>query len=379
MFTRSTNDDDAEGDNRKPAARPSSIDRKSPFVAETKDNSSDYGQSPDDRKSSYDRKRRAENDEGESGGEPNASKEPTVDLATVAGQLAVNPGMSEEDAREAAKKEYHRKHAAKSRVRHKGLLRDLNEKVGELRRTNRELRETHEQLVSQLRAYEHVEPGISSRAGSLPNEGLSGSDLGSSLAGTPQAVPTVLGSVNNATLSELLQDGMQIPAAQRYLQPQSQMPSLESLIQARSLASQAPLCEQPDTLGLIQQLSRQGRDGSNISALSVPSVEAGTFSRLLSGMIHGQSMIQQQHHVHPHAAALPMSAGSMNAQLNHMLQYNDTQRALLGLYQGNQSPTMRTASLSAFNPSASQDPTAEARQQQELIEFLLRYLSSGGR
>ena len=52
-----------------------------------------------------------------------------VDLTTAEGQLAMNPGMTLEQATNEAKREYHRLNAAKSRARNKEYVEELKKKV----------------------------------------------------------------------------------------------------------------------------------------------------------------------------------------------------------------------------------------------------------
>lgn len=71
-------------------------------------------------------------------------------LATVEGQLAANPGISEEEARAAAKREYHRQNAALARVRNKEMVSELKRTVSDLTRKSTELQRANDVLRSQL-------------------------------------------------------------------------------------------------------------------------------------------------------------------------------------------------------------------------------------
>jgi hypothetical protein len=375
MYGKSTtgNDDD---DNRKPSAKPLDGYRKHAHLPESKDDAVKDDPSSDECESTSNRKRQPDSDDGLNSGKDPLDK--VIDLTTVAGQRTLNPGMSEEDAREAAKKEYHRKHAAKSRIRHKGLLRDLTEKVAELRKSNQELRETHDQLVSQLRLYESVEPGLVSQLPPLTSDlsaaAIPGRPQGSSL--DPQPATRIRTPSVTPSLSHLLHGGGQhFHSHQGYVQARSQLAGLQSLLQSQSLLSPNTYQTQADSMNSIQQFLRQARDGSSIPTSFAPTVETDALTRLLSEALRGQSAFQQQPHLQG-SAVLPMSIGSTNFHLGQLTQLTEAQRSLLGIYQGNYLGD-RQAPL--VQPSAVQSPNDEEARNQEVIELFLRYLASGRR
>jgi hypothetical protein len=367
------NDDD---DNRKPSAKPLDGYRKHAHLPESKDDTVKEDPSSDECESTSNRKRPPESDDGRDPG--NSQLDKGIDLTTVAGQRTLNPGMSEEDAREAAKKEYHRKHAAKSRIRHKGLLRDLTDKVAELRKSNKELRETHDQLVSQLRLYESVEPGLVAQLPSLTSDlipaAVPGRPRGSSL--DPQPNTSVHMTSVAPSLSHLLHGGGQhLHSHQNYVQARSQLAGLQSLLQSQSLLSPNTYQTQTDSMSLIQQFLRQARDGSSIPSTLAPTVETDALTLLLSDALRGQSVFQQQAHLHA-SAAVPMSVGNTSFPLGQLAQLNEAQRSVLGFYQGNHLGDRQAALL---QPMPAQGPNDEETRNQEMVELFLRYLASGRR
>jgi hypothetical protein len=64
-----------------------------------------------------------------------------------------NPGMSEEEAKASAKREYHRQNAALARVRNKEMVSQLKRTVSELTRKSSDLRRANDVLRSQLEIF----------------------------------------------------------------------------------------------------------------------------------------------------------------------------------------------------------------------------------
>jgi hypothetical protein len=373
MYGRSSTGNDDDDDNRKPSAKPLDSYRKHAHLPEAKDDTVKEDPSSDECESTSNRKRLAESDDGE-----DPKKEPLetgIDLTTVAGQRTLNPGMSEEDAREAAKKEYHRKHAARSRIRHKGLLRDLTDKVAELRKSNQELRETHDQLVSQLRLYESVEPGLVAQLPSLTSElssaALPGGPQSTSLELQPET--SIQASSVAPSLSHLLHGGgPHFHSHQGYMQARSQLAGLQSLLQSQSLLSPNTYQTQADSMSSIQQFLRQARDGSSIPPSLAPTAETDALTRLLSEALRGQSVLQQHAHLQA-SAALPMPTGNTSFHLGQLAQMTEAQRSLLGLNQGN---FLGDRQAPLLQPTTVHVPHDEAARNQEVIELFLRYLAS---
>jgi hypothetical protein len=83
-------------------------------------------------------------------GKRSSRKKKDHNLATVEGQLAANPGISEEEARAAAKREYHRQNAALARVRNKDMVTQLKRTVSDLTRKSADLQRANDVLRSQL-------------------------------------------------------------------------------------------------------------------------------------------------------------------------------------------------------------------------------------
>ena len=69
---------------------------------------------------------------------------------TPEGQLRRNPGLGEEEARIAAKREYNRRNAARARTRNKALIGDLQRKVTKLTRYTEDLQRRNDILRAQL-------------------------------------------------------------------------------------------------------------------------------------------------------------------------------------------------------------------------------------
>jgi len=74
-----------------------------------------------------------------------------LDMATVEGQLASDPGLSLEDAKLQAKREYNRQNAARARVRNKEMVEDLQKKVAFLTKRTEDLQRENEVLHAQVK------------------------------------------------------------------------------------------------------------------------------------------------------------------------------------------------------------------------------------
>lgn len=127
-------------------------------------------------------------------------------LCTAEGQMAKNPGMSYEEAKEAAKREYNRRNAARARVRNKDMVKGLQRRVSELTKLTSELQRTNEILRSQLEILTSsgkacLDPGQSSGPNILPSR-LHGA---ANQNGTLQGVSTSAALMNPSA-------GMTLPA-----------------------------------------------------------------------------------------------------------------------------------------------------------------------
>jgi hypothetical protein len=76
------------------------------------------------------------------------------DLGTTEGQLHARPGVTPDDAKTAAKREYNRRNAARARMRNKGVVSDLQKKIANLAQHEAELQRANEVLQVQVKVLE---------------------------------------------------------------------------------------------------------------------------------------------------------------------------------------------------------------------------------
>jgi chaperonin cofactor prefoldin len=85
-----------------------------------------------------------------------------TNMVTVEGQLAANPGMTQEEAKFEAKKEYHRQHAAICRTRNRSLVTDLQQRVDDLSTKIEHLEESNQALLRENAALRAENQGLRS-------------------------------------------------------------------------------------------------------------------------------------------------------------------------------------------------------------------------
>lgn len=332
------------------------------------------------------RKQRAQTEAGLS--------QPLVDLTTTEGQLAACPGLSEAEAKDAAKREYHRKHAARSRTRHKGLMKDLKEKVTELQKTNQELRATHEALCSQLRAYEHLERG----AGQSP---VPSSSLRSMRADVPaDLLPRGNSHVDIATVRQLpldlLSGFLSQPRTESALPTQNHLVGLQSLLQAHVLASPPPPHSQSHILApQLPVVPNILNSGSPRSPPNSATIGNNTLIALLTDLLRNPSVPPSASHPPSRLLASNNSLDDLNHQLMQLVAFYEVQQLqcqqLPSILHGSApwpfpppppppplSPLLPAAHphrATGTNPSSLQPPEDQQRQQ-ALVELILRLLQS---
>ena len=95
-------------------------------------------------------KKRSSSEDGKTRKSKKARKNSGSDLTSVEGQLAANPGMTLDEAKVAAKKEYHRLNAADSRRRQKEMVENLKAEYARLKDYEKELKRKNEVLKAQV-------------------------------------------------------------------------------------------------------------------------------------------------------------------------------------------------------------------------------------
>jgi hypothetical protein len=85
-----------------------------------------------------------------------------TNMVTVEGQLAANPGMTQEEAKFEAKKEYHRQHAAICRTRNRSLVSDLQQRVDDLSTRIERLEQENQALLRENAVLRAVNQSLTS-------------------------------------------------------------------------------------------------------------------------------------------------------------------------------------------------------------------------
>lgn len=129
-------------------------------------------------------------------------------LCTVEGQLASNPNMSREEAKEAAKKEYNRRNAARARVRNKDMVKSLQKRVNELTHMVTQLQRTNDVLRSQI----DVMSLSSSQGTSVPTGGIN-KNLASPSSDTKNVGLNMLSAASEALPGRVFPSSLPITAA----------------------------------------------------------------------------------------------------------------------------------------------------------------------
>ena len=257
---------------------------------------------------------------------PRASKSRNsipVDATTAAGQLAMRPYLTEEQARREAKRESNRRNAAKARVRNKTLLVELHEKCTELTKRSEELKRENAVLRAQLEIYKNKWEGKAERepapsasppplptaapAASQPSTGNDVLPLNLSRASRMELAQLLLGQLhtvghNSATLplfpqgTQLLPSpGSRDPASQgTYLSPQD-LSLLEALRNQQqltmTLASLGATASSPGPL-LVDQTRQLPVQGIEVPA--APQMTGATPDTNLQALLANLSQDPQQ-------------------------------------------------------------------------------------